>query len=221
MSSIQLRVVQIGSCRTSNIWWYLLWVWSGVCPLKLKELCGYFMWTKGCLHSLLQRKLHLGFFWSKAMNAIKHWQRLHKQTGFKKRWTSMWSLKFCILQAFTQMAQMKSNSEQSDCRVKIYHNYQKVLVNKIINQLWSICQCKKWLSAFSYTLLCNLITFYNQRWCPLLASRKNGRLKHFQQHIFKLTRLHPSFLYSLWSKITPLSALHQLYTVLFVWPNLE
>lgn len=86
-----------------------------------------------------------------------------------------------------------------------------------INQLRSICQCENCVSAFSYTLN----TFYNQRWCPLLASRKNGRLKHFQQHIFKLTRLHPSFLYSLWSKMTPLSALHQLYTILFVWPKLE
>lgn len=40
----------------------------------------------------------------------------------------MWSLNFCILQAFTQMAQMKGKSdlEQSNCRVKIYQTYQKV-----------------------------------------------------------------------------------------------
>lgn len=63
----------------------------------------------------------------------------------------MRSQNFCILQAFTQMAQMKGKSdlEQTNCRVK---NYQKVFVNKIINRLWSICQCKKMIECiFLYT----------------------------------------------------------------------
>lgn len=66
----------------------------------------------------------------------------------------MQSQNFCILQAFTQMAQMKGKSdlEQTNCRVKIYQNYQKVFVNKIINRLWSICQCKKMIECiFLYT----------------------------------------------------------------------